>query len=1211
MGEQKGLDPQVVEFVSADYTGHPKYPLSKTTREVLKRSPEALGALKDFAKALAVGSSGRVARVEEKVAALIESRVGDAFDAFFTGEAAAAAMMDDETSLLYLMLNELVKVSKDELIAKEEGWPPEGIAQLAVLVTKHQAVLTELDESLTGKVFDPTKTADKVDIEEMEQRVKTFQKDSGADREKIFDLIANLAGISEMVREFHVGSIKEVESKREKLQTLEQTISLGENFLSQAEAVEVMFYKARAPFLYGPNFRTLFYRVKEHKDGTYEAATTGSKVIAFRERFKDWQNFHKLVEIDCSKKITEVALAEENPIGQIEHRALLALLDEAKPFVEVRKNQAFEWWKTNLETIHPPFKDFNKCLAEIEALKPIPKDHDEEDLEKKIKALEEHKGKVVTHVDKQVADGKMPSEDQDTRYKEHLAGIWEKVDDEAGRLQEFLDEKEKKRHEFFELASVRVAAEFFGGGFVEGLARDWKEEHPAKLAKGIFEYIVKVFILDEGVRDNKAFMSLNLMGEHLTGVPDEPTVGLLLRSFKSLGVLLEGEEVMFKGELADRRTVIEKLHEKLSHDIVQIELTFNRGRSVNELETKPDGLLSFYGEKKNQVDATDWARFVKLGLGYEDFEGGIPLAERLRRANMIWDAMHKPIFQDVGVFSDSTDEDPKFLTNFWVANPLTTYPLAGGDANRHFLQRELVRIIAGMDEAPAFMTISRDPGETMYAWNVRRMEILRENIRKILYETTEPLYGDGRASDGGLYNRWKRSGVPPNEREYLSADEKKYMFDGFLAEALIGNQKEYGLEIAAAEGAKLTGKTRTIDGLPFVEVDATHGQKAIIAVSRWFNPAMYSKKLIKERGGEGTHGPKLTLYEWLAFVTSQTQRYYYIPEEEREGVTLAEALACAETVEAFAGLPFSQIVTADKEHEPTAWFTVFEMAAKQWKRLTEGLGIRIKDITTSEPGSDGAIISYNAEIARLISKLARDCEYEQFRDWGTTTKTWDTDQDYEEFRTVEDWFLAQLETGVYPDKPDEINGVIVTDRLWEDVQEFSKLPTAFHRIYDIRKTSEVDKLEHARMTRWVTNRAMSLRFPGEKTKMNPFHAEVLNGTRADGNKVNDMAQVAKKVAVGNLLAGAMSVESAADYTYTDVVALAQVLSYDVFWKYRHNVLVEAVRGMGLISSRPPTYEYGLGYFTEKEAMALFEWVGIDTGIIAKAKEIIRKVKQHG
>ena len=882
-----------------------------------------------------------------------------------------------------------------------------------------------------------------------------------------------------------------------------------------------------------------------------------------------------------------------------------AFLQSIQEEYDFRMNNAFTFWQNNLNGLYSNFdntKDkFLKKLVVSEGVSDAVLEKTENDklsdvIKKLSEATEDAKKQVTTSV-----NVKIPGGDRSQPYLQFLEPFWDRAKIQIDRRKNIYDLNEEKLRP----VSAETAIDFLSGGYIPGAPKEWKEnngwrkETPSKLASGIWAYVETV-LLGDAARETEAFMKVDLLNTEV-GMGHQQTLHLMLKSFMALSETFP----------SPKRKEIYLLGDKLIKDVTQVQHTLNRGHGVSELEKNPSGLIDFYSNVGNQMTRIDFARTARLGEEYQNKEGLRTVSERLLWAQQAMAAMNEPTFRGTAWLSTSENaKNAEIARNVRERNPLTIFPLATAIADDFFVKRDVVRLIAGSDTPPKWVTESLDryPGESLSEFATRKRLYMSECLQEMLYgrNAAGRLLTANNAAPDSLWGKYQASGGNQVEkRNYLDAVQKKTVVTGHLAEQLAMNLAEYSLEPCKAEGQRMIPgtKTITIDGqeitLPIL--DALAGPTAIFVMSRFFYNQSYRRKLTKKGSAEGSPGPRETLDNFYSVSDTQNDRYWYIPDGETEGVTLKEAIILAEDREAFRDIPWSTAVTEAERN--SAWVEEVRLSLNHWDRMTrpDGIGVVWHNIVKAEPGSSGSLLTFDSSIT--ISKIfpfVREVTYMMQRDKGVKLHTWPNEEEWQDFVTVEAHYLAEIDDGnANPAQPIEVEGVRVTDKLWKLVIELSRHPTSQHILSDIWEPEDDTR---TKVTRYASLMGEVVRTPKLKGMRNSFEQAVMN------NESNSQWDVWKKLFIGNTIIGSIASGDPSAMDYKDTRAIKQLLSREVWERESQNAIAKFARKWFAGTQKELVYQ-GIGIFSANEVTKLLELAGAPSGLIAVAKSSIADLQK--
>lgn len=1092
---------------------------------------------------------------------------------------------------------ERVLTEKLEEFSPEVQWPP---PQATELVTRAQEIINELiplREKLETDQYDPTNPND---VQSTDTKLAELA-------EELKNLSAKLIEEIEIHRrlESTATSSDGVRQHRQNVSNLESNYlngSVVSNLKRELSEIGQLLWEKRLLIDY-PS-------VKEVADelNLSPIVPSGNPRLSFGtlvESFKDL----KLKINNLSTVLSEQS--DQAKISYLQN----TYMHPANLELDRRESQAFDHWKAKFDQIYPeadPTNPNSLAFAVNRVTSGSVQDYRARSEHKRCqKLIESTREAVVEHLNEAEL-----SETDSVKYEQHLESYLHRVLKQIEGLEEQAEDFEKK----LGLGAVFAATEFFSGGlggheiheFEDGL---WVQYPPEKLAMGLWHELLH--IMDVAANGDKLWIGMHPL-DHEMGFGESITFAQVIESFGNLGLLFPNDPA--KGER------FKEIAGNMLVHIARIHNTYYWGNSVHEREKGP-GVIEFYTNLPNQKDTNftgqDLARIARIGETYMHEEGRPTWGDRFHATWQAYMFLHEPTPVNIAVLSSSPDEKPVFAKSVRIKNELTTFPnIASQDAeNRstydNIIKRKILIKIANMVEVGEQLPWVRDPewgvrrpGETLSDVANRNHEIGKKHIKLMLYGTENPTKKDGvlRGVPGSFYERMLsqlravRSGkdistLPANER-LTPADEKLIKdLDGFFVEQMTQHLMYFFLVPTKAEGLKLTGNNRTIDGRTYKEIDGRSGPTAEFFIGRWLSHAqMYRNKLRGEGSSDGSFGPPISINEFYIFMQTLLDYATLIPEGEEVGTTLRDAVLLASTGDDFKRIPWeSYVVAKDGKLMWSEQLTLGALNAQRVYTPNNTIGISWHNVVRHEAGSDGSVVAFNPEVAEKIQKISRDAYYVCERDFGYRAYTWDSEGQYNAFRIYEREYLRQKAAGGPIVKPAD-----VTQDTWDLVIKLNKVPTPRHQIVD---GVEVGNPDSGKVVRYLSLMYDILKIPENPRDMNDFEKEVLlTGT-------NDRVLAFKKLYVGKIIIGSMSVTDTSAMDFDDVDAVAQMLCKE-HWKSRRPPLLQKVKS--LLRGSPEVEEYqGVGYFTYEETKALLRVAGVPTGLLPRMQAVINKVQKFG
>ncbi len=911
------------------------------------------------------------------------------------------------------------------------------------------------------------------------------------------------------------------------------------------------------------------------------------------EMKKGGDNFEKMVAIEAIY-LEEMA---KNVVNDLEART------------QEKKEVGFEAWKRQI-TSEPWFSDLNReASGDIKVLS-------DADLASKLAEISSLLAVFDTEYQNRHENLSAEENSWISKQREGFQAFLSVIDREIANREQAEKDKTMTPDKLRRKRGIGLAVDFFEGGYgrdtipnYENLG--WLDATPERLTLALWNYVEDTVMEIKTSGDND-FIDMDLFGWTMP-IPESPTLGSVIESFSNLA-LAYADRGMSEDEIRNLDGKFRSLSGKLSVDIARIQQIYKLGRGVHANEGNPEGLIAFLRNQGegNVISSQDLQKITRMGLDYQDKEGEVPHQELLLWAHQAWMFMHDPEKVDVAVLDDSTDEKPVFARNVLLKSSLTTFPtIIEGNVSEErqidaLIKRNLIRSIVGKAAAgtpPPWISDpewGRKPGETLSQLSQRRLMLGRAILQEELFGQRGREKPD-RNNPNCFYWRWEKK-LKGEVGHGVDLDEEKAAKAGFRAEQQTNNLMEYYLMPAKAEGLKETSRSK--QGYrrlgKYREIVGRTGPTADFYIARGLvSPQMYSRKLLNEGGGDGSHGPENTKDKWFKFFETMIDRYYYIPDGEMEGQTLREAIINCDSGADFANIEFSTAIgSSDATNLP--WQKQLELGWNftQWV-LGKGFGVNWHNVVMAEPGSGGATVTFNPQIAELIkSKMSRNAYYMLTRDYGRQVASWQTEQDWANFRAIEDKYLEQLERGVVvPVKP-----ATVSQEDWDQVIEYNKKPTSSHQLIDGKSLS--DKTGPG-MVRYAANVTDMVWIPNQERDMNSFEREVILGGR------NDYATIIQKLIVGNLFMGdVFRNENQGAITSKDIDAFFKLFSYDYWKNMQGSGALQAIDR--LLQGRKIEKKYtGLGYFSPKEVEAMLDEAAVGTGLATAIRGMIEDAQKFG
>lgn len=751
-------------------------------------------------------------------------------------------------------------------------------------------------------------------------------------------------------------------------------------------------------------------------------------------------------------------------------------------------------------------------------------------------------------------------------------------------------------------SATKAVTEFFEGGYLpfpqEWRNGEWRTENPELLAKAIWKYVYEKIIM-ASTKEDLPFMQLTILEGRIRGEQQAPKISELLDSFAALDTQLT--DIPRKDGKPRGTKDFVGLAEKLGIDFSELEHIYRLGRGVNSTETDPDGMVSFLTNTDNQMRGVDMKRTYGLGRGYCDqlsssevLSDEILPADRILWAQQAYFAMNDPEIATWGYIAaeGKTDHDV-IMKNVGIKNPLSIFPAAATDASVIKFRRDAVRILIGSSKPPEWISrpITRNAKESLHDFAIRR----KKEIARIVKEKID---------ENIRQSQQKADGIPTEYEKYLSKEDQNARVVGYFAEQVSMNLGEYALEPCRAEGTKLKTKNKkkfTINGhtIEADQIEPSAGPASIFIAARWFFSGAYRRKLMSENKAEGSPGPRKTLSDFNELLQTMYDYYQYVPQDEREGVTLKELILLAQKSSDMGELPYETILSSKTRptDSDSPWAQMVKLAPNHYGRIVDPekhVAISWQSIRQAVAGLEGQFTFNPGVVSNKLMAILREVTYMMQRDMGLKLHTWNTKQDHDSFRLWEKEYLRQVEAGEEIKKPPSCN-----DEVWDQVLELNALrkPSHQYEIFDIQNP------EGSGIVRYASKMRSAVNMPVDETMMNQFERVVL---RPVNGHSNDHWAAAKKLFFGKILIGSMVSSGVERISYKDSVVILEVLSHDAWVRGHFNVFSRFMRALRGVQT--PTYE-GLGLFTELEAKTLLAEAGVSQGLWAKWQDYVEAVSQ--
>ncbi len=800
-------------------------------------------------------------------------------------------------------------------------------------------------------------------------------------------------------------------------------------------------------------------------------------------------------------------------------------------------------------------------------------------------------------------------------------------------------EQTSKRDQALSQAAYGSAAKFFEQGYAAAYIPNyenlqWVEQTPEKLASSVFNYVRDVIMEGQTSKD-AVFVKMNIFDYSIDIGGNVIKLSTLVEQFSNLG-LLYPENVR-----RDKVAKFKELAGALSIDFGSISKIYELGNAVHEKLKSGSSVLEWLKEdKKSVLGAVSFRRMFAVGEQYWDPAEGKPWGRQLFYALQIYLIQNEPTCTPRAVLETTNPDEKIYVGNARIKSPITHFPTIIGSrgestVSQYFQRLLLAKISSGQQPAwesdPEWI---QKPGETKGVLAERRLRIGRRYYMKELYGLSEtPADADSKPKEkpaaDSFYTRALRfiegdeGALTPEEK--VALDKKGGYFPQQMA-SLLG---EYFLLFAKAEGQKkgkgervynpvtgkteYTGMTTLRSGRKMLVVDAKSGPTSEVPFVRGFNPQGYSRKLISDGGGYGSPGPKKNMDKFYGFFQTMLDRYSHVFEGDQSGVTLRDLFLVMDKPVDFASLPFEKIIEVEQDNAP--WNKSFDVGLFNNNANVAGLGVAWHNIVKTEQGTEGAVLTFDLQIAEKLKKLSRQGYYLLEQDFGKNLKIWDSKEAYREFRVLELWYEDQIGQGIAnPQKPASVDGqyggnrisVNVTNELWDELIKLRIKPTDRHEIFDGSGAGDLSNAIPTKVIRYAARAKDFMWIPPENYRgMNEYERTVLR------ESAGDPSRIFVKLYVGNMLIGDISRGDTSGMDAKDARAFQMALSFDYYRSRLPSGVIRTI--MQAITGR--TYDQkdyeGVGFFTPAEVVALMKEAGVPGGLVLASREFLATIQTLG
>ncbi|PIY80325.1 MAG: hypothetical protein COY80_03595 [Candidatus Pacebacteria bacterium CG_4_10_14_0_8_um_filter_42_14] len=802
-------------------------------------------------------------------------------------------------------------------------------------------------------------------------------------------------------------------------------------------------------------------------------------------------------------------------------------------------------------------------------------------------------------------------------------------------------------------SSAAFAIDFFNSGQAATKRRipeyrdmAWMNYTPERLACAVWDYAMH--LIDVNANGQNVFVPLSLFDKTIP-INDKPNIDVLIKGFGNLGVVFPDDP--------DRAAKFAPLAGKLAVDFSRMEKIHAFGCGVSSADSSNDSatLINFLLSDAGRMTAQEFQRIFEIGSGYLDVEGsGVTHGSLILSGLKMWEFINEPTRYDAGIFAGTRPgEKPTVLRHVLEKNPLTDHPAvvegrvgARGRSVRIFAKRYLQRLILGKIndgesipwevEFAAEIARKRDaqgrPTETLSEQAARKLKIGTKWFTRELYGTEKPgknNIGEIVGEPGSFYEKFLMTDVVGgghSTTEIFGADSRHFdNYDVIYAQHHSELLATYWGLHYKAEGQKLvkrTGKTELDAWFPMVDRASGPTSATTGGIPKGFTSATcYSGKLSENtlegfQGSDGSVAPRNTWDLFFAFFQTMLDRYWYIPDGEREGITLRERLLLSPDVKNFLKTQFKDAISAEENILP--WQEQIELSYNLYKLFWYGSGKNWHTIIRqAKHGASGN--EFDPSLADYVKKMfSRNANYVLTRDRGRETFTWTNDEEYQKFNAVRIWLEKWWKSGpdndisrrkklYVPPKPKsvpakttggEIYDLPVTDLLWEQAVEFTKKPTKYHRHVDGRKPGPTRPQS---VTRIATNIDEFMYVPDDVARMTPLQRLILE------SPMNNEIMKLQKLFIAYFFIGDVYREqNTKQMSDQDILAFYALFSFR-FWKeseeFTHLKVPKIYKKMliqlrDFIESKAadPIYN-GLGYFSVEEVTEMLKAAGIPMGLM--------------